>query len=49
VATDELNAHAWWRNTRQARRLMIEYTKYLVILTREAVLGLGPKGADAKA
>ena len=43
VATDELNARAWWRNPHQARRLSLEYCKYLVILTREAVLGLGPK------
>ncbi len=43
VATDEMNARAWWRNTLQARRLCLEYTKYLVILTRELVLGLGPK------
>jgi len=43
VATDEMNAHGWWRNTHQARRLALEYSKYLVILTREAVLGLGPK------
>jgi uncharacterized SAM-binding protein YcdF (DUF218 family) len=43
VATDELNARAWWRNPRQARRLSLEYCKYLVILTREAVLGMGPK------
>jgi uncharacterized SAM-binding protein YcdF (DUF218 family) len=43
VATDEMNARAWWRNSHQARRLSLEYCKYLVILTREAVLGLGPK------
>jgi uncharacterized SAM-binding protein YcdF (DUF218 family) len=43
VATDELNARAWWRNPRQARRLSLEYCKYLVILTREAVLGMGPR------
>jgi uncharacterized SAM-binding protein YcdF (DUF218 family) len=43
VATDELNARAWWRNPRQARRLSLEYCKYLVILTREAVLGVGPR------
>jgi uncharacterized SAM-binding protein YcdF (DUF218 family) len=43
VATDEVYAHGWWRNSHQARRLSLEYCKYLVILTREAVLGLGPK------
>jgi uncharacterized SAM-binding protein YcdF (DUF218 family) len=43
VATAELNVRAWWRNPRQARRLIIEYCKYLVILTREGLLGVGPK------
>ncbi|MDB5460946.1 MAG: YdcF family protein [Caulobacteraceae bacterium] len=43
VATAELNARAWWRNPHETRRLTLEYTKYLVILTREAVLGLGPR------
>jgi len=43
VVTDELNARAWWRNQRQTRRLALEYSKYLVILAREAVLGLSAK------
>jgi uncharacterized SAM-binding protein YcdF (DUF218 family) len=43
VATGELNAHAWWRNSHDFRRLALEYTKYLIILGREAVLHLGPK------
>jgi uncharacterized SAM-binding protein YcdF (DUF218 family) len=49
VATDELNARAWWRNSRQTRRLALEYSKYLVILAREAVLGLDANRAGAKA
>ena len=49
VTTGEVNIRAWWRRPLEARRLMLEYTKYLVILTREAVLGLGPKDAGPKA
>jgi uncharacterized SAM-binding protein YcdF (DUF218 family) len=43
VATGEVNIRAWWRRPLEARRLMLEYTKYLIILTREAVLSMGPK------
>ena len=41
VATDELDARAWWRTGEGFRRLTYEYSKYLVILAREAVLSLG--------
>ena len=43
VVTDELDARHWWSNTHNARRMALEYSKYLVILAREAVLSLGPK------
>jgi uncharacterized SAM-binding protein YcdF (DUF218 family) len=43
VVTDELDARHWWGNTHNARRMALEYSKYLVILAREAVLSLGPK------
>jgi uncharacterized SAM-binding protein YcdF (DUF218 family) len=43
VVTDELDARRWWNNTHNARRMALEYSKYLVILAREAVLSLGPK------
>ena len=43
VATDELDAHRWWRSASGARRMTLEYCKYLVILTRESVLSLGPR------
>jgi uncharacterized SAM-binding protein YcdF (DUF218 family) len=43
VVTSEVNARAWWRNQHETRRMTLEYTKYLVILGREAILGLGPK------
>lgn len=41
VVTDTLNARGWWRRGGDARRLIFEYSKYLVILMREAVRGLG--------
>jgi len=47
VATNELDARSWWRNQHEARRLMVEYTKYLIILGRETVLHLGSKAPAA--
>jgi uncharacterized SAM-binding protein YcdF (DUF218 family) len=43
VATSSLDAPRWWRTARGARLLTVEYCKYLAILGREAVLGLGPE------
>jgi uncharacterized SAM-binding protein YcdF (DUF218 family) len=43
VATDELDARRWWQSGSGARRMIIEYCKYLVILVRESILQLGPK------
>ena len=43
VATDELDPKRWWSTPLGARRLVVEYCKYLVILTREAILSLGPR------
>lgn len=51
VATESLNAHRWWNKGSSARRMIVEYCKYLAILGREAFLGLGPKeeaGAPAR-
>jgi uncharacterized SAM-binding protein YcdF (DUF218 family) len=48
VKTD-LNAHRWWRTSISARRMIVEYCKYLAILGREAFLGLGPKEKAAPA
>jgi uncharacterized SAM-binding protein YcdF (DUF218 family) len=45
VATDTLNAKGWWRRGGDARRLVYEYCKYLVILMREAVRGVGGREA----
>ena len=49
VATDELDAQTWWRKGGGARRMIMEYSKYLVILTREGVLSLGPKDHEPEA
>jgi uncharacterized SAM-binding protein YcdF (DUF218 family) len=43
VATPVINAHYWWRTSKSARLMITEYSKYLAILGREAVRGLGPK------
>jgi uncharacterized SAM-binding protein YcdF (DUF218 family) len=48
VRTD-LNAHRWWKTSASARRMVVEYCKYLAILGREAFLGLGPKEKAAPA
>jgi uncharacterized SAM-binding protein YcdF (DUF218 family) len=49
VVTDTLNARGWWRRGGDARRLILEYSKYLVILSREAVRGVGGHEAPAPA
>lgn len=43
IRTSELDIRHWWRSAEGARRLMVEYSKYLAVLARETVLGLGPK------
>ena len=47
VATSVLKARRWWGTSGGARLMVVEYCKYLAILGREAVLGLGPR-ADAE-
>lgn len=47
VPTPSLKARDWWRNPRAARLMVVEYSKYLAILGREAVLGLGPRETPA--
>jgi uncharacterized SAM-binding protein YcdF (DUF218 family) len=42
VKTTELDAGRWWRTAEGARRMTVEYCKYLVILAREGLLNLGP-------
>ena len=43
VATPAYDARHWSGSTEGARRIALEYCKYLVILTREGILSLGPK------
>ena len=43
IVTDELDAKHWWTSGWGARRMIVEYSKYLVILVRESVLSLGPR------
>jgi uncharacterized SAM-binding protein YcdF (DUF218 family) len=43
VRSAELNARRWWRSQEGARRMILEYCKYLAILARESVIRLGPK------
>ncbi len=43
VPSPELNARHWWRTQEGARRMVLEYSKYLAILGRELLLSLGPK------
>ena len=47
VATPALKARGWWRDPGAARLMVVEYCKYLAILGREGVLGLGPRTAPA--
>jgi uncharacterized SAM-binding protein YcdF (DUF218 family) len=47
IQTSELDVRHWWRTADGARRLMVEYSKYLAVLAREAVLSLGPKDHHA--
>ena len=49
VVTDTLDARRWWASEGSARRLVVEYSKYLAILTREIVRGIGakPQGASS--
>jgi uncharacterized SAM-binding protein YcdF (DUF218 family) len=41
VATPALDAKRWSRNADSARRMVVEYSKYLTILVRQATVGLG--------
>ena len=47
VKTEELDARSWWRTPTGARRMALEYCKYLVILAREGFLKLGPQDRPA--
>jgi uncharacterized SAM-binding protein YcdF (DUF218 family) len=45
VPTPELRASRWWASSLSAERMTLEYSKYLVVLGRETLLGLGGKPA----
>jgi uncharacterized SAM-binding protein YcdF (DUF218 family) len=47
VESEEVDAGHWWRTGDGARRMVVEYCKYLAILSRQAVLSLGPKDHGA--
>jgi uncharacterized SAM-binding protein YcdF (DUF218 family) len=49
VPTPALKSRRWWRSPGAARLMVVEYSKYLAILGREAVLGLGPRATPAAA
>lgn len=51
VRTPSLDTARWWRSATGARRMTLEYCKYLVVLGRETVLRLfrDPPAADAAA
>ena len=44
VRTPSLDTANWWRSPADARRMALEYNKYLVVLARETVLGLTGRG-----
>lgn len=43
VRTSVIDPARWWRTARGARLMVMEYSKYLAILGREAILSLGPR------
>jgi uncharacterized SAM-binding protein YcdF (DUF218 family) len=47
VPTATLKVRHWWRSPGALRLMVVEYDKYLAILAREAVLGLGPRTTPA--
>ncbi len=47
VRTTELDARHWWRSEAGARRMIVEYDKYLAILFREGLISLGGKTRQA--
>ncbi|MEO8115372.1 MAG: YdcF family protein, partial [Phenylobacterium sp.] len=49
VPTPALKSKTWWRQPRGARLMVVEYCKYLAILARELVLGMGPREPASKA
>ena len=49
IRTPELDAHHWWRTGEGARRMILEYDKFLVILFRAGLISLGGRAHQAAA
>ncbi|WP_158916560.1 YdcF family protein [Caulobacter sp. S45] len=47
VASQSLDAHRWWATPSAARRMALEYCKYLAVLGRNGLSGLHHRGGDA--
>ena len=43
IRTGDLDARHWWRTGDGARRMVLEYSKYVVILARTELTGLAPR------
>jgi uncharacterized SAM-binding protein YcdF (DUF218 family) len=41
VATPSLDAQRWWRSATGARRMTLEYCKFLIVAAREFILAIG--------
>jgi uncharacterized SAM-binding protein YcdF (DUF218 family) len=46
VATPELDARSWWKSPKGQKLIVLEYSKYLAILGRDALLGLSGMFGD---
>lgn len=46
VATAQLDVRRWWKKGGDARRMVLEYNKYLAIFVRESLLRLSGKPSD---
>jgi len=46
IRTQELDSGDWWRTPASSRRMILEYTKYVATLLREAFLSLGPRDPE---
>lgn len=49
VRTPSLDSERWWRSSSGARRMTLEYCKYLVVLARESILSLFGDGREEAA
>jgi uncharacterized SAM-binding protein YcdF (DUF218 family) len=49
VATEAVDARRWWASPDDARRMVLEYCKYMVILIRNGLLSLSPSRLQSPA